>query len=190
MKQSFDIYFAKADETITIDFAALPDNAKEYIIAYGLTQQADAASGVATTTGPVGHKVPMEGKELAKAQAEARKKIHERLNALRDGNVPSGGGGGAPLSSMTRAVRQVVKGLLVANGMKAGDADKAVTANPQVAFRDLCAAKWTAKNSMPCTTEKANELFTVNWSKLVEAKARPIAAAMDAAKRATDEIEL
>lgn len=181
LAESFRIYYAKSDESITIDPSKWSVEAIRYIFAYGLTQQADAASSVPTSHIVDGRRVAMEGDDLAKARAAASKAIHGRINDLRDGKVPSGGGGGAPLTDLVKATRQVTKDFLVANGWKAGAADKAVTKDAAAAFAELCRSR---KSDV---TEAA---IAANWAKHIVGPSQSLADAWATARAATGELEL
>ena len=181
LAESFRTYYAKFDDSVTTDVSKWPEASIGYVFAYGLTQMADAASAIPTTHVVEGRRVAMEGEELTKAQAAARKAIMARLAELAKGNVPAGGGGGAPLTDLVRATRHVAKDFLVANGWKAGAAEKAVTKDTEAAFATLCKAK---------KADVTDEAVAAAWAKHIAKPAQTLADAWAKARAATGELEL
>lgn len=194
LAEPFRIFYAKSDESTTIDMANWSVESVRYILAYGLTQQADAASSVPTSHIVDGRRVAMDGEDLAKARTAAAKAINARLNDLREGKVPTGGGGGAPLTDLVRATRQVTKDFLVANGWKVGAADKAVTKDAAAAFAELVKAKLLEKaakdDKVAVDKESIAKATAANWAKHIVPAAQTLADAWAKARSATGELEL
>lgn len=93
--------------TEEIDFDSLPEQSKRYIIQYGLDQTSNDAGASAET-------------EEDKVAAATR-----RLESLKAGVVPTGGGGGDPVvSRMRKLARKAIGDAVKAKGMKLEDIDK------------------------------------------------------------------
>lgn len=84
----FKINIEKAAASYEIDFAALPEVSRNRVISYGLTQLlSDAAAPVATSASIDGRRIPLVGKDLAKANMEAAKLVEARLSDLKEGTL-------------------------------------------------------------------------------------------------------
>ena len=117
---------------IEVDFDTLSPAVQTYIIAYGFKQTVDDA-----------------GADPKKAADGSQ----ARLDALRAGEVPAGGGG--RLTELDKAIRDVVETLLRRTGVKAGEAAKAAR-EPEAAIRAAFGDK--AEAIMAKVAQKAETL--------------------------------
>lgn len=138
------VFVRKANREFDIDFDKLPENVQSFIIEYGLKQK--LSDGLS------------QYKDIG--EADAAKLVEESIEALKSGNIRRGGGG-AKLSPMDKATRDVLESVLKSMGREAKDA-KAEAKDFEAAFKAIA----EAKDSTVAKVRKA-----------VEAKAAPLAEA-------------
>lgn len=104
-----DVRVAKADASFPIDFDALPEASRRFLVEYGLRQKLND-----TVSDP-------KYKDAKLAHAA----VTDTIDGLESGDFRRGGGGGPRLSPVEVAMRQLVVDALVAKGHKKADATKA-----------------------------------------------------------------
>lgn len=136
-----EISIGKANQTIVVDFGALPKTAQDYVIKYGLTQCLNDAHSSVTAK-----EVPNDDERAEQAMALAEGK----LEALLRGEVRAfGGRTGDPIKAEANRIAVLaVRNILRANGKKTKD----YTAEQLAQARD----NWIAKNPGVMETAKAN----------------------------------
>jgi len=85
----YKINIPKANTEIEIDFDALPDNSKEYVIDYGLGQNLnDAVAGYAIINGQICvNKKPLENTNVDQFESIILSRVQKKLDALIAGTV-------------------------------------------------------------------------------------------------------
>lgn len=148
----------KYGHTVNVNPAAAPDEFVAWAIAFAIRQSAgDADAGKANTP-------------------EGRQAVLEKAQRLIRFEIPAGGAGGARLTPMERALREVVEQQLRNWGWKAADARKAATEPAQ--GLELGLRRQIAKQlGVPEASVDRADLdtaFDANWPKFL-AKAKAMA---------------
>jgi hypothetical protein len=159
------IHVEKAAKDFVVDWDKVSDAGKAYVIAYGLKQSLNDSAA------------------SAKDESDAVKKSDARFAGIMDGTVRAGSGGGAPLSPMEKALREVVGQYLRAIGTKAAEATKAAK-DPRAGFALVVESKLKAAGKT-ADADAIEAAVVANWPK-IEAQATKIAEA----SKTTGEIEI
>lgn len=159
------VSIGKTGHVIEVDFDALPEASKTYIIMYGLKQTLNDAGA---------------------AETESAKKIeaaNERLASIKAGTV----GIRTVLSDHERAVREVISTLLVqTKRFKPAEARKMVTDNADAASFEIARAMLATKQNVPmnAVSQSAVEELAAKQYDYIHEKIEELAAKYEAERAA------
>lgn len=159
------VSIGKTGHVIEVDFDALPEASKSYIIMYGLKQTLNDAGAAETD--------PDKKIEAAK----------DRLAAIKSGTV----GIRTVLSDIERATREIVGTFLVqTKRFKPAEARKMVVDNAESAMLEIARAMLATKSNVPmnAVSESAVEELAAKQRLLIDSKIEELAAKYEAERTA------